>query len=91
MKQLLRDASTPGLPTLGICLGHQLLAVALGGDVAPNARGQQVGLFDVGWLPAADDDELVAGLGPVRGVQWNSDVVVGAPRRGGRPGRDPGG
>ena len=37
VKQLLRDAIDTGLPTLGICLGHQLLAVALGGDVAPNA------------------------------------------------------
>jgi GMP synthase (glutamine-hydrolysing) len=79
VKQLLRDAVDTGLPTLGICLGHQLLAVALGGEVAPNAGGQQVGLFEVGWLPAAVDDELVAGFGPVRGVQWNSDVVVGLP------------
>jgi GMP synthase (glutamine-hydrolysing) len=79
VKQLLRDAVDTGLPTLGICLGHQLLAVALGGEVAPNEGGQQVGLFEVGWLPAAVDDDLVAGFGPVRGVQWNSDVVVKLP------------
>jgi GMP synthase (glutamine-hydrolysing) len=79
VKQLMRGAVEQDLPTLGICLGHQLLAVALGGTSVPNPRGQQVGLFDVGWLNAATDDALVAGLGPVRGVQWNSDVVADLP------------
>jgi GMP synthase (glutamine-hydrolysing) len=79
VKQLLLDAVEGGVATLGVCLGHQLLAVALGGESVPNPRGQQVGLFDVGWLDAAADDELVAGLGRVRGVQWNSDVVTGLP------------
>ncbi len=79
VKRLLRDAVADGVPTLGICLGHQLLAVALGGESVPNPRGQQVGLYDVGWLAAAAGDELVAGLGQVRGVQWNSDVVTALP------------
>ena len=79
VKQLLRDAVEQGQPTLGICLGHQLLAVALGGAATPCPRGQQVGLYDVGWLDAARDDELVAGLGAVRGVQWNSDIVTALP------------
>lgn len=79
LKALVREAVEHGVPTLGVCLGHQLVAVALGGKVAPNAAGQQVGLFDVGWLPAAHDDELVAALGPVRGVQWNNDVVTALP------------
>jgi GMP synthase (glutamine-hydrolysing) len=76
---MVRDAVDAGVATLGICLGHQLLASALGGAVTPNPRGQQVGLYDVGWLPAAGDDELVGGFGQVRGVQWNSDIVVGLP------------
>ena len=42
--------------TLGICLGHQLVAVALGGAVHPNPRGQQIGVLDVGWTEAAPDD-----------------------------------
>jgi GMP synthase (glutamine-hydrolysing) len=68
------------VPALGICLGHQLAAVALGGSVHPNPLGQQIGVLDVGWSAAAVDDPL---LGPVSGarraVQWNNDVVAVLP------------
>lgn len=80
VKQLLRDARAEDLPTLGICLGHQLIASALGGAVERNARGQQVGLLPLGWTAAAADDRLLGPLAtPRRGVQWNDDVVVRLP------------
>lgn len=80
VKEQLREAHAAGLPTLGICLGHQLIAAALGGTVRPNDRGQQVGLLGVGWTAAAADDPLMAGIAtPRRGVQWNDDVVVDLP------------
>lgn len=80
VKELLREARATGVPTLGICLGHQLVAVALGGRVEPNPLGQQVGLLGVGWTDAAKDDRLLAALAtPRRGVQWNDDVVTGLP------------
>ena len=80
LKDRLREAVAAGVPTLGICLGHQLLAAALGGESRPNPAGQQVGLFGVGWTDAAADDELVGPLaGPRRGVQWNNDVVTRLP------------
>jgi GMP synthase (glutamine-hydrolysing) len=47
--------------------------------VEPSDLGQQVGLYDVGWLPDAADDPLVGDLGRVRGIQWNHDVVTGLP------------
>jgi GMP synthase (glutamine-hydrolysing) len=76
VKELVRDAAEHRVPALGICLGHQLTAVALGGAVHKNPRGQQIGVLDFGWTTAAGADPL---LGPVSAasvaVQWNNDIV----------------
>jgi len=80
VKERVREAADAGVPTLGVCLGHQLVAVALGGTVEPCPGGQQVGLYDLGWRPEAKGDALVSGLSPtMRGIQWNSDLVTGLP------------
>ena len=80
VKQRVREAEAAHLPTLGICLGHQLIAVALGGTVEKNRHGQQLGLLGVGWTEAAGSDVLMAPLAtPRRGVQWNDDVVTALP------------
>ena len=80
VKDLLRLAAREGVPTLGICLGHQLCAVALGGTVVRNPNGQQIGVLDVGWTSEAAADPLLADLAtPARAVQWNNDVVVATP------------
>ena len=79
-RELIRLAAEAGVPTLGICLGHQLCAVALGGDIVVNPNGRQLGLLDVGWNAEAVDDELMGGLvGPRRAMHWNDDVVVRLP------------
>jgi GMP synthase (glutamine-hydrolysing) len=80
VRALIRNAAEVRLPTLGICLGHQLCAVALGGEIAVNPQGRQLGLLDVGWTAAAVDDELMgAVVGPRRALHWNDDVVVDLP------------
>lgn len=81
LKHSVRAAAAIGLPTLGICLGHQVIATALGGLVDRNPFGQQVGLIDVEWTDAALRDELFAALAtPRRGVQWNDDIVLELPK-----------
>lgn len=73
----LAEAAEQGVPALGVCLGHQLAAVATGGTVEKGPHGQRVGLFDIGWTPAASDDGLLGPLAtPRRAVQWNGDVVA---------------
>jgi GMP synthase (glutamine-hydrolysing) len=80
VKELIRQAAAAALPTLGICLGHQLAAVALGGEVRPNPTGRQFGLLDVGWEPAAHLDELFSTVAtPRRAPHWNDDIVTRLP------------
>jgi len=79
-RALIRTAADRGVPTLGICLGHQLCALAFGGTVGRSPLGQQVGLYDVGWTDAAADDPLLGRLARgARGVQWNDDLVLELP------------
>ena len=79
-KSLLREAVAAEVPTLGVCLGHQLASVALGGSVARHPAGRQVGLLPIGWTAAVDDDPVFSAIAEdARAVQWNNDVVVEPP------------
>ncbi len=80
VKALYREAAVAGRPALGICLGHQVAAAALGGEVIVNPQGKQVGLLPVGWTAAATADPLFGTVAtPRRALQWNDDVVATLP------------
>jgi GMP synthase (glutamine-hydrolysing) len=57
------------VPVLGVCYGHQLLADALGGEVADNPRGRSVGTLPLQLTPAARDCPLFSVLPELPVVQ----------------------
>jgi GMP synthase (glutamine-hydrolysing) len=58
----LRDAAHAGLPMLGICYGHQLIAHALGGEVGYNPVGREMGTVGIDLTADAGNDPLFTGL-----------------------------
>lgn len=66
-------------PFLGVCLGHQLLADALGGVVGP-ARQPEVGILSITKTAEGMQDPLFAGLAETATVlQWHCAEVTTAP------------
>lgn len=59
--RLLREAAQSGIPILGICLGGQMLAAALGGAVHPKSRGER-GSTLLTLTPEGAVDPLFAGI-----------------------------
>jgi GMP synthase (glutamine-hydrolysing) len=60
--QWLRDAAHAGLPLLGICYGHQLIAHALGGEVGWHPDGREMGTVELELHDSALHDPLFSGL-----------------------------
>ncbi|MBN2431605.1 MAG: glutamine amidotransferase [Acidobacteria bacterium] len=58
----LQNVQKTALPLLGICYGHQLLALAWGGRVADNPGGREYGTVEVQLTPAAGQDPLFMGI-----------------------------
>ena len=73
--EILERRMAADLPTLGICLGAQLMAKALGAHVGPGSKGGEIGWFDIHVNEAGQDS-------PVRHfdksltkmLQWHGDT-----------------
>ena len=80
VRDLVRRAERDGVPTLGICLGHQVAADALGGATGRNPAGRCRSMARVGWLPEATADPMFGGCTQAaQAVHWNRDVVLELP------------
>lgn len=70
---LIREAVAAEKEVLGICLGAQLVARALGGSVAP-APEKEIGWHEVTLSEAGRRDEVLGEFAPVQRVfQWHGD------------------
>jgi GMP synthase (glutamine-hydrolysing) len=80
-KKRILAAINAGVPILGICLGNQLLAYWLGGEV-------KTGRWEMGWLPVAVNDAgladpLLRGMGAAfYAFLWHGDQVTRLPKEG---------
>lgn len=72
---VLQDALERRVPTLGVCLGAQLLAAAAGARVYPGAAGAEIGWMPVTFSSDAAHDPLLAGFeAPVLVLHWHADT-----------------
>lgn len=71
---LVKNVAVAGLPVLGLCLGGQLMAAALGGDVRPAPR-KEIGFFEVTLEDISEYDPLWRGLPrSFPATHWHGDV-----------------
>ncbi len=80
-KQFIREAIRSGKPVLGICLGAQLIASAMGAKVYPN-RVKEIGWFPIYGL-SSDDRFIFRFPQSVQAFHWHGetfDLPTGATR-----------
>jgi GMP synthase (glutamine-hydrolysing) len=77
---LLRAAAARDAPALGICLGAQLAANALGGRAYPGPAGEEVGWTKVELTAAGRADPVLGALvEPAEVFEWHHDTLEPPP------------
>ena len=72
--RLIERAATAGKPVLGVCLGAQLVAKALGARVYRNPV-KEIGWYPITWTEAAGHDALLTGLAGEETVfHWHGET-----------------
>jgi GMP synthase (glutamine-hydrolysing) len=73
--EIIREAVSRDMSVLGICLGAQLLAKALGGSVSRNAT-REIGWYDVELTSDGACDPVLSAFATVQPVfQWHEDGI----------------
>jgi len=74
--EIIREAVNRDMSVLGICLGAQLLAKALGGAVSRN-EVREIGWYDVEMTEAGLSDPVLSTFAPTQEVfQWHEDGIT---------------
>ena len=74
--ELIGEAIAAGLPVLGICLGGQLIARALGAEVTRSPE-KEIGWYDLSPTEEAWTDPLLSHLRPTEKIfQWHGDTFA---------------
>jgi GMP synthase (glutamine-hydrolysing) len=73
--RLIEDAMKSNLPVLGVCLGAQILAAALGAKVERNPNGKEIGWHPIHLSDSAKEDRLMRGLPTMMTpFHWHGDI-----------------
>ncbi len=73
--RLIEDAMKSNLPVLGVCLGAQILAAALGAKVDRNPNGKEIGWYPIRLDDSAKDDRLMRDLpATMTPFHWHGDI-----------------
>ncbi|WP_461637531.1 type 1 glutamine amidotransferase [Leucobacter sp. BZR 635] len=81
MRERLREAHRNDVPALGVCLGAQLLASALGGEVELGEPGLETGVVGIRVTEEGAGDPLMQGVSDVfHSGSMHNDAVVRLPQ-----------